>query len=81
MGTCLPSTANTCAHCRLADQVVFSYMILVTHFQSVCVAHTGLKVYTACIDPELNEAGYIVPGLGDAGDRAFGTPSTDQFGN
>eukprot|EP00887_Chlorella_sp_A99_P004099 scaffold23.g4099.t1 len=33
----------------------------------------GLKIYTGIIDPELNERGYIVPGLGDAGDRAFGT--------
>ncbi len=31
-----------------------------------------LTMYTASIDPELNERGYIVPGLGDAGDRAFG---------
>ncbi len=33
----------------------------------------GLKVYTATIDAEINDQGYIVPGLGDAGDRAFGT--------
>ena len=33
----------------------------------------GVRVYTAMIDSELNEQGYIVPGLGDAGDRAFGT--------
>mgnify|MGYP001806894313 CR=1 FL=1 len=33
----------------------------------------GLKVYTAIIDSEVNERGYIIPGLGDAGDRAFGT--------
>lgn len=32
-----------------------------------------LNVYTAIIDEKLNEQGYIVPGLGDAGDRAFGT--------
>ncbi|MEI7718794.1 MAG: uracil phosphoribosyltransferase [archaeon] len=31
-----------------------------------------IKVYTAAIDPELNENGYIVPGRGDAGDRCFG---------
>jgi uracil phosphoribosyltransferase len=30
-------------------------------------------VFTVSIDPELNEKGFIVPGLGDAGDRAFGT--------
>jgi uracil phosphoribosyltransferase len=33
----------------------------------------GLKVFTAMIDEKVNEKGYIVPGLGDAGDRAFGT--------
>ncbi len=31
-----------------------------------------VTVYTASIDPEINDKGYIVPGLGDAGDRAFG---------
>lgn len=33
----------------------------------------GLRVYAAMIDEVVNEKGYIVPGLGDAGDRAFGT--------
>lgn len=36
--------------------------------------HPSVRVYCAAIDPELNEAGYIVPGLGDAGDRLFGPP-------
>lgn len=36
-------------------------------------AYPGLKVYTGMIDAELNDRGYIVPGVGDAGDRAFGT--------
>jgi len=31
-----------------------------------------IKVFVAAIDPELNEQGYIIPGLGDAGDRAYG---------
>jgi uracil phosphoribosyltransferase len=35
--------------------------------------YPGLRVYAAMIDEELNDAGYIIPGLGDAGDRAFGT--------
>ena len=35
--------------------------------------HPDVPVYTACIDRQLNEHGYIVPGLGDAGDRIFGT--------
>ncbi|XP_020244319.1 uracil phosphoribosyltransferase [Asparagus officinalis] len=33
----------------------------------------GLRVYTGMIDPVVNEKGFIVPGLGDAGDRSFGT--------
>lgn len=36
-------------------------------------AHPDVEIYTASVDESLNEAGYIVPGLGDAGDRIFGT--------
>lgn len=36
-------------------------------------AHPDVPVYTASIDSHLNELGYIVPGLGDAGDRMYGT--------
>ena len=35
--------------------------------------HSDIKVFTAVIDEKLNDNGYIVPGLGDAGDRMFGT--------
>jgi uracil phosphoribosyltransferase len=35
--------------------------------------HPEVRVWTAAIDGELNEHGYIVPGLGDAGDRLYGT--------
>ena len=36
-------------------------------------AHPDIPIYTAAIDRQLNEHGYILPGLGDAGDRLFGT--------
>jgi uracil phosphoribosyltransferase len=36
-------------------------------------AHPDVDIYTGAIDSHLNEKGYIVPGLGDAGDRLFGT--------
>ncbi len=36
-------------------------------------AHPDVNVYVAALDEKLNEKGYIVPGLGDAGDRIFGT--------
>ena len=36
-------------------------------------AHPDVDIYVAALDDHLNEHGYIVPGLGDAGDRIFGT--------
>ena len=36
-------------------------------------AFPGLVVYTGMIDAEVDDKGYIIPGVGDAGDRAFGT--------
>lgn len=36
-------------------------------------AHPDVKIYVAAVDEKLNEDAYIVPGLGDAGDRIFGT--------
>ncbi|MBA3998552.1 MAG: uracil phosphoribosyltransferase [Candidatus Accumulibacter sp.] len=36
-------------------------------------AHPDVDVYTAAVDSHLDEAGYIIPGLGDAGDKIFGT--------
>lgn len=36
-------------------------------------AHPDVPIYTAALDRELNDQGYILPGLGDAGDRLFGT--------
>ena len=36
-------------------------------------AHSDVKIYTCALDRQLNAKGYILPGLGDAGDRIFGT--------
>lgn len=36
-------------------------------------AHPDVRIVTAAVDERLNESGYIIPGLGDAGDRMFGT--------
>ncbi len=41
--------------------------------QKVYEKHPDVTIYTACIDKKLNQNNYIVPGLGDAGDRIFGT--------
>lgn len=40
---------------------------------AVTAAHPDVAVYTAALDERLNDLAYIVPGLGDAGDRLFGT--------
>jgi uracil phosphoribosyltransferase len=42
----------------------------IAHFHD---AHPDVPIYTAAIDRQLNDHGYILPGLGDAGDRIFGT--------
>ncbi|MDC0662154.1 uracil phosphoribosyltransferase [Marinobacter sp. SS21] len=43
----------------------------------VLEAHPDVSIYTASIDQCLNEKGYILPGLGDAGDKIFGTKQKD----
>jgi uracil phosphoribosyltransferase len=56
------------------DQITF--MALVAAPEGVKVfqdAHPNVKVYIASLDSHLNDHAYIVPGLGDAGDRLFGT--------
>ena len=41
--------------------------------ERITLDHTDVDIYCAALDEKLNEHGYIVPGLGDAGDRIFGT--------
>jgi uracil phosphoribosyltransferase len=41
--------------------------------KQVNTVHPDVQIYCAAVDPELNEQLYIVPGLGDAGDRMYGT--------
>jgi len=40
---------------------------------AVTAAHPDVEIYCASVDRQLNDQGYILPGLGDAGDRQFGT--------
>lgn len=56
-------------------------MVLVAAPQGIAAveqAHPDVKIYTASIDQGLDSNGYIVPGLGDAGDRIFGTKQKDS---
>src|SRR5690349_4092524 len=45
--------------------------------EAVATAHPDVEIYTASLDRQLNDKGYIQPGLGDAGDRQFGTGHSD----
>lgn len=40
---------------------------------ALCKAHPDVDIFCAALDEKLNDHGYILPGLGDAGDRIFGT--------
>ena len=55
---------------------VFKVLVLVAAPEGIAAlekAHPDVELYTAAIDEKLNDKGYIVPGLGDAGDKIFGT--------
>jgi len=54
----------------------FKVLVLVAAPEGIAAlekAHPDVELYTASIDARLNENGYIIPGLGDAGDKIFGT--------
>ncbi len=52
----------------------FSVIATMTGIDYVAKSFPRAEFYTCAVDPTLDEHGYIVPGLGDAGDRAFGAP-------
>lgn len=57
-----------------ASRIKFAGIIASTEgVQRLSTAHPDVPIYLAAVDERLNEAGFIVPGLGDAGDRQFGT--------
>lgn len=57
--------------CRL---VLLNVIASQQGIKSVANKNPNLEIYTCAVDEELNSEGYIVPGLGDAGDKAFGKP-------
>jgi len=70
------STVATLDMLKAAGAATIIVVCIVTcpeGLQKVHDAHPDVTVYTAAIDDQLNERKYIVPGLGDAGDRLYGT--------
>lgn len=69
------SDAVTALDAEGAEQViVLSVVATQTGIERIHRENPGTRIVTAAIDPELDHNGYIVPGLGDFGDRLFGTP-------
>lgn len=52
---------------------IISVVVAPTALQKLSAVYPSLSIYAAAIDEGLNSKGFIVPGLGDAGDRTFGT--------
>lgn len=59
---------------RGANDIILACLIAAPEgVKRMNVEHPAIPIYTAQLDRELNENGFILPGLGDAGDRTFGT--------
>ena len=70
------SATGAVTQLKSAGATAIRYVCLVSCPQGLAQlhgAHPDVKIFTAAVDPTLNEKAYIVPGLGDAGDRYFGT--------
>ena len=70
------SAAAALTRLKAAGAASIKYVCLLAAPEGVAAlqaAHPDVAIYTAAVDDHLNSHGYIVPGLGDAGDRLFGT--------
>lgn len=70
------SAADACTTLKNAGARSIRFLCIVAApagVEKMLAAHPDVPVYAAALDRELNEHGYILPGLGDAGDRIFGT--------
>ena len=68
------SAAITFLKRRGARRIRFAALVAApAGVKRVAAAHPGVPMYAAVLDRKLNDHGYILPGLGDAGDRLFGT--------
>ena len=59
---------------RGAKNIIFACLVAAPEgIKKMEKDHPDVKIFGAALDRELNDKGYILPGLGDAGDRTFGT--------
>lgn len=58
--------------------MLVSLLMAESGVQSIAYAFPGVKIVTSAVDPEINDKFYVLPGIGNFGDRYFGTePSED----
>ncbi len=58
---------------------VISAIASLPGIERISKIYPDIKIFAAAVDPSLNEKGYIIPGLGDAGDRAYGKKLTEHL--
>ncbi len=58
---------------EVADIRILSILISEFAAKKIAEAHPDVKIFAVCVEHEMNEQGYLVPGLGDAGDRLYQT--------
>lgn len=68
-GMIMPNT-NLCVH--------FSIYVFLLGVHSIAYAFPGVRIVTTALDPEINEKFYVLPGIGNFGDRYFGTEPTEE---
>jgi uracil phosphoribosyltransferase len=72
-GGSLSSAINIIKKKGVRNIKIMSILAAREGIEKLAAEHPDVNIYCACIDEKLNEHGYIDPGLGDAGDRLFGT--------
>jgi len=72
-GNSLLATIEILKEAACTDIRVICLVVAPQGVENIESKHSDVEIYTASLDDKLNEQGYILPGLGDAGDRLFGT--------
>jgi uracil phosphoribosyltransferase len=73
-GTALAAIDELRTHGVAEEKVIFVNLLTVpAAIATVCARHPRLRIVTSAIDERLNDSAYMVPGIGDFGDRYFGT--------
>ena len=81
---CIASSNTLCAIVSILKKWGAKKIVIIAALGSKCgiskltAAHPDVELYVAAIDDNLSEQGMILPGIGDSGDRAFGTPADSK---